>query len=80
MREKGDVRWRIRSDRTDSRFIVLLALVNAGNDSIGQLVLLPPMRLPPAINVAANSNLLRMGRPVCPLDNFIEEVKGVTKS
>jgi DNA invertase Pin-like site-specific DNA recombinase len=70
----GGLRWRIRSDPAETRVIVLLGLMNPGNDAIGELVLLPPMSLPRTIDVSANSTLLKIGRPIPNLHAFFEVV------
>jgi hypothetical protein len=70
--QRGRLRWRVRSDPADSRFMVLLAMMNSRNDAVENLVLLPPMSLPRTLDISANSKLLKMGRTVPTVETFIE--------
>jgi DNA invertase Pin-like site-specific DNA recombinase len=72
--EGGKTRWRIRSRKSNDRFIRLLALMGPGNENVERLVLLPPMELPPTIDVSANSRLIGSGHAVCNLGAFLESL------
>ncbi len=77
--QRGGLRWRVRSDPADSRFMVLLAMMNSQNDAIESLVLLPPMSLPRTLDISANSKLFKMGRPVPGVETFLEILPEVVR-
>ena len=77
--ERGKTRWRIRSEKGDHRFIRLLALMGPRNEDVERLVLLPPMKLPPTIDVSANSRLVGSGYAVGNLDALLDGLATVER-
>jgi hypothetical protein len=68
----GRLRWTVRSDRHQNRSFALLALMNVENNACLELYLLPPVSLPPAMNISIESRLLRMGKRLPGTDAFLK--------
>jgi hypothetical protein len=73
----GRVRWRVRSDQTESRLTTVLLLMNPENSGWRELYLIPPLTLPSTVDISINSRLLSTGKRI-PSPGAFLEVLGAT--